>query len=151
MIPSYISILIAAGMIVLESWLNVRKFRQNKTINKKWRNVLRAAIGLALAFVTYPYCRHALQYWVFLGTLFVVFFSPVIGKMWKGDWWYLNGTDFSDILIGGWPRWLRVIISFFILFIGFVIWQADYFVQLRLGIFESGFFKALWELIEFLI
>ena len=139
MLPTYISILIAIVLIPFESWLNVRKFRNEITINKKWRNVLRGAVGLALAFVTYPYWRHALQYWVFLATLFLVFFNPIIGKMWKRDPWYTNSSDFTDIFLGALPKWLRIIISFFILFIGVVIWQADFFLAFRHGIFESGF------------
>jgi hypothetical protein len=151
MLPSYISVLLAVGLIVIEAWLNARKFRQNITINKIRRNVMRSLIGAAFAYITYLDFLYGGRYFVFLATLFLALFNPIIGKMWKNDWWYLNGTDWTDIFLAGLPKWIRIVWLGVILSIGFIVWQLEYFSSLTIGILEPGFLHQFVEYAYLLI
>lgn len=151
MLPTWLSLIFACALIVVEAWANVSLFRKKKTIDKTKRNVLRTAIGAAFAFVTYLNVGFAARYLAFLAPLFLALFNPVIGKMWKNDWWYLNGTDFTDKFLSGLPKWLRLVVLGSVLFIGFWVWQMDYFSMIRIGILEPGFFRQFATYIDYLI
>jgi hypothetical protein len=152
MIPSYISVLLAIILIELEAWLNVRKFKQNKTINKTHRNILRGSIGVVYAvFTYYPEWLYALQYFPFLAALFLTVFNPSIALMMGKKWYYLNDTDFTDKFLKGLPIWLRIAVTLLILFSLFIVWQVNYFSNFHIGILEEGFFNQFIEFADYLI
>lgn len=152
MVKIVISLLLAFFLIYIEARHNVLRFRSRIRIDKKKRNVFRLLMGTILAFLTYFYWIYALRYLFFLTCIFLIFFSPIIGKMWKNDWWYLNKTDFTDRILGMMPRWLRVAFSLLVILpSGFCVWQYDYVASLSSGFAEPGFLKMLIDNLYLLI
>jgi hypothetical protein len=152
MIASYISVLLAIALIELEAWLNVRKFKQNKTINKTNRTILRGSIGVVFAVVTYyPEMLYALRYFPFLAALFLAFFNPSIALMMGQKWYYLNDTGFTDKFLRGLPLWLRIAVTLLVLVNLFIVWQVSYFSKLHIGILEKGFFNQFVQFADYLI